>query len=65
VYLGIEIVLVGPPSIERLEHLLDLFLEGLNERRLILHAEIGCLIQVIALDRLPLPLSLQLVVEET
>jgi hypothetical protein len=65
VYLGIEIVLVGPPSIEGLEHLLDLFLEGLNERRLILNAEIGCFIQVIALDRLPLPLSLQLVVEET
>jgi hypothetical protein len=65
VYLRIEVVLIGPPSIEGLEHLLDLFLEGLNERRLILHAKICCLIQVIALDRLSLPLSLQLVVEET
>lgn len=63
--LRIEVVLVGPPSIEGLEHLLDLFLEGFNERRLILHSKIGCLIKVIALDRLPLPLSLELVVEET
>ena len=38
---------------------------GFNERRLILHSKIGCLIKVIALDRLPLPLSLELVVEET
>jgi hypothetical protein len=65
VNLRIEIVFVEPPSIKGLEHLLDLFLKGFNERGLILHAEIGCLIQVISLDRLPLPLSLELVVEET
>ena len=63
-HLRIEVVLVGSPSVEGLEHLLDLFLKGFNERRLVLHAEIGCLVQVIALDRLSLPFSLELVVEE-
>ena len=62
--LGLQIVLVKSPAVEWLQHFLDLFLQRLNQRRFVLNAHISSLVQVISLDRLPLPLSLKKVVEK-
>ncbi len=63
-HLGLQVVLVEPPAVERFEHLLDLLLQRFDQWRLVLDAHIPRLVQVVPLDRLPLPLPLQQIVEK-
>jgi hypothetical protein len=63
-HLSVKIIFIRPSSIKRLQHLFDLFLEYFNQRWLILHSDITCLVQMIPFNRLPLPFSLKQIIEE-
>lgn len=53
-----------PLPVEGFQHLLDLLLQRFNERWLIFNPDIASLPKVISLNGLPLPLSLNQVIEE-
>ena len=61
---SVKVILVRTPAIEGLKHLFDLFLQSLNQWGLVFDTEIGSLVEMIPLNGLPLPLPLELIIEE-